>query len=92
MSPLETVPNSSEMAITVSPDSCSCHPRSLTEMISDNGLPLIVMVFPFGQVLHASSLISASACSSQNGMSMSRYIVTAVVRCSCASSCLPVRR
>jgi hypothetical protein len=35
---------------------------------------------------------SASACSSQNRMSISRYIVVAVVRCSCASSLLPVRR
>ena len=31
---------------------------------------------------HASSRISASACSSQNRMSISRYIVVAVVRCS----------
>ena len=35
---------------------------------------------------------SASACSSQNRMSISRYIVVAVVRCSCACSRLPVRR
>src|SRR6185436_2604925 len=36
--------------------------------------------------------VSVSACSSQNGMSISRYIVIAVVRCSCASCRLPVRR
>ena len=41
---------------------------------------------------HASSLISASACSSQYRMSISRYIVVAVVRCSRASCRLPVRR
>jgi hypothetical protein len=37
-------------------------------------------------------LISASACSSQKRMSISRYIVVAVVRCSCASCSLRVRR
>jgi hypothetical protein len=36
--------------------------------------------------------ISASACSSQNCMSISRYIVVAVVRCSWACSRWPVRR
>ena len=41
---------------------------------------------------HANSFISASACSSQNVMSISRYIVVAVVRCSWACSRLPVRR
>ena len=35
---------------------------------------------------------SASAFSSQNRMSISRYIVVAVVRCSCAWSRFPVRR
>ena len=39
---------------------------------------------------HASTLISASACSSQNRMSISRYIVVAVVRCSWA--CSPLAR
>ena len=39
-----------------------------------------------------SSPISVSACFSQNRMSISRYIVAAVVRCSCACSRLPVRR
>ncbi len=39
-----------------------------------------------------SSRISFSACSSQNRMSMSRYIVVALVRCSCACSRWPVRR
>ena len=36
--------------------------------------------------------ISASACPSQNRMSISRYIIAAVVKCSCACSRLPVRR
>ena len=40
---------------------------------------------------HVRALISASACSSQNRMSMSRYIVMAVVRCSQARSRLSVR-
>jgi hypothetical protein len=35
--------------------------------------------------------ISASACSGQKRMSISRYIVAAIVRCSCACR-LPVRR
>jgi hypothetical protein len=39
-----------------------------------------------------SSPISFSICSSQNRMSISRYIVVAVARCSCACSRLPVRR
>ena len=39
-----------------------------------------------------SSRSSASACSSQKRMSISRYIVTAVARCSSASSRSPVRR
>jgi hypothetical protein len=39
----------------------------------------------------SSSLSSASACSSQKRMSISRYIVVAVVRCSFATCCLPVR-
>ena len=38
---------------------------------------------------HASAPISASACSSQNRMSISRYIVVAVVRCSWACWRLP---
>src|SRR6266852_1242828 len=41
---------------------------------------------------HANSPISASACSSQKRMSISRYIVDAVVRCSRACSRWPVRR
>jgi hypothetical protein len=41
---------------------------------------------------HSTSLIAASACSSQNRMSISRYIVVAVVRCSRACSRWPVRR
>jgi hypothetical protein len=41
---------------------------------------------------HANSLISAAAFSNQNRMSISQYIVVAVVRCSCACSRLPVRR
>ena len=36
--------------------------------------------------------ISVSACSSHNRMSISRYIVVEVVRCSLACSHLPVRR
>jgi hypothetical protein len=40
----------------------------------------------------ASPFISNSACSSQYVMPISRYIVVAVVRCSCASCGLPVRR
>jgi hypothetical protein len=40
---------------------------------------------------HADCL-SASACSSQNRMSISRYILVAVVRCSRACSRSPVRR
>src|SRR5215471_18237997 len=40
----------------------------------------------------SSSVISRSACSSQYVIPISRYIVVAVVRCSCASSPLPVRR
>ena len=43
-------------------------------------------------VPHISALISASACSGQNRMSISRYIVVAVRRCSCACSGLAVRR
>jgi len=35
-------------------------------------------------------LLSASACSSQYVIPISRYIVVAVVRCSCAYSRLPV--
>src|SRR5215468_6101306 len=35
---------------------------------------------------------AVSACSSQNRMSISRCIVVAVVRCSCACARLPVRR
>jgi len=45
-----------------------------------------------GNDAYANSLISASACSSQNGISISRYIVVAAVRCSCACSRLPVRQ
>src|SRR5215467_13552210 len=41
---------------------------------------------------HARLCNSASACSSQKRMSISRYIVVAMVRCSCAWSRLPVRR
>jgi len=41
---------------------------------------------------HARSLSSVSACSSQKRMSIWRYIVVAVVRCSCASCRWPVRR
>ena len=41
---------------------------------------------------HATSLISASTCSSQNRMSISRYSAVAVARCSCACSRVPVRR
>jgi hypothetical protein len=33
----------------------------------------------------------ASACASQKGMSISRHIVVAVVRCSCAPGPLPAR-
>ena len=40
----------------------------------------------------ASSFTSTSASSSQNCMSISRYIVVAMVRCSRACSSLPVRR
>jgi len=38
------------------------------------------------------SLLSDSACSNQKFIPISRYIVVAVVRCSSASCCLPVRR
>src|SRR5262249_37825347 len=41
---------------------------------------------------HPSSFVSRSACSSQYVIPMSRYIEIAVVRCSCASSRLPMRR
>ena len=41
---------------------------------------------------HASSLNSVFVCSSQNSISISRYIVAAIVRCSCASCRLPARR
>ena len=41
---------------------------------------------------HSNSFISASACSSQKRISISRYIVIAVVRCSRACSRLPVSR
>jgi len=44
------------------------------------------------ETLHLNTFNSASAFSSQNRMSISRYIVVAVVRCSCACSRLPVRR
>ena len=44
------------------------------------------------QIGHApGSIVSASAFSSQNRMSISRYIAVAVVRCSSARSGLPVR-
>src|SRR5262245_7787190 len=46
---------------------------------------------PF-EAFHIGSLICASACSSQYVIPISRYIVVAVVRCSCACSLLPVRR
>src|SRR5262245_55237248 len=41
---------------------------------------LHVLLWSATRTLHASSLISASPCSSQNRMSISRYIVVAVVR------------
>src|SRR5262245_59933480 len=41
---------------------------------------------------HPDSFILASACSGQNRISMSRYIVIAVVRCPAACSRSPVRR
>src|SRR5262245_56603629 len=41
---------------------------------------------------HPTSFSSASAFSSQNRMSISRYIAVAVVKCSWASCRLPVRR
>jgi hypothetical protein len=46
---------------------------------------------PWGPA-HANCLSSASACSSQYVIPISRYIVVAVVRCSCACSRWPVRR
>jgi hypothetical protein len=46
----------------------------------------------FLEAPHATMLISASVCSSQKPMAISRYIVVAVVRCSWACSRLPVRR
>ncbi len=45
-----------------------------------------------GGPLGYAPLSSLSTCSSQKRMSMSRYIVVAVLRCSCACSRLPVRR
>jgi hypothetical protein len=51
-----------------------------------------ILVPALGTAAHASPFSSASACSSQNRMSISRYIAVAVVRCSCAGSRLPVRR
>jgi hypothetical protein len=50
-----------------------------------------VLVPALGTAGHASPFGSASACSSQKRMSISRYIAVAVVRCSCASWPLPVR-
>src|SRR5262245_24634253 len=41
------------------------------------------------RLVHSTCLISTSACSNQNRMSISRYIVVAVVRCSCVSCRLP---
>jgi hypothetical protein len=41
---------------------------------------------------HRTALASASAFSSQNGMSISRYIAVAMLKCSCACSSWPVRR
>jgi len=41
-------------------------------------------LFPAASDLHPDSLTSASACSSQNRMSISRYIVAAVAECSCS--------
>ena len=41
---------------------------------------------------HLSVPCAASACCNQNRMSISRYIVVAVVKCSRACSRLPVRR
>ena len=52
----------------------------------------VIMVRDWGSGSCEAPLISASACSSQNRMSISRYIVVAVVRCSRACSRLPVRR
>src|SRR6476661_924060 len=51
-----------------------------------------VLVLALGTAAHASSFNSASACSSQNRTSISRYIAVAVERCSCASCRLPRRR
>src|SRR5262245_32932554 len=66
-------------------------------LAGDSGLGLDLVLRGFGTpthrpLVHASFPISASACSSQNRMSISRYIVVAVMRCWCASSRLPVRR
>ena len=47
---------------------------------------------PLREETYTRACNSASACSSQNRMSISRYIVVAVVRCSCACSRSPVRR
>jgi hypothetical protein len=52
-----------------------------------------VLVLALRTVAHASSFSSASAFSNQNRMSIPRYMVVAMVRCSCASCRrLPVRR
>ena len=83
-------------------------PMAMRTICSDNFarcLSLLSVVLPcpsrYRQIVPAASpiststlqlLYSASACSSQNLMPISRYIVVAVVRCSCACSRLPVRR
>jgi hypothetical protein len=50
------------------------------------------LVLALGTAAHPSSVRSASACSSQKRMSISRYMVVAVVRCWRACSRWPVRR
>jgi hypothetical protein len=45
-----------------------------------------------GHRVHSVTELSASACSSQYVIPMLRYIVVALLRCSCACSRLPVRR
>lgn len=50
--------------------------------------PTLICIFG----VHASTLASRCAFSSQSCIPMSRYIVVAVVRCSCAWWGLPVRR
>ena len=70
---------------------CCCQPERAAELsCRTRGPPLHRATRHYGD--RSSPLISASACSNQKGMSISRYIIVAVVRCSWICAVLPVRR